>query len=403
MRRDALRFPALRAYRRGASAAFGKRQRTPPSEIAMRATFDWPEGTHAMAVYNFAAGPACLPPEVLEQVRAELTDWRGCGSSVLELPFTGAHYKEIAARAEHDLRALLAVPDGYRVLFLQGGASGQFAAIPLNLAAGGCAQYVVSGHWSRRALAEARRFCAVHVAAETRGERVPAQREWRHRPGAAYCHITSNETADGVQYHWTPAPGGTPLVADMSSDFLSRPLDVARYGLIYASAQKNIGPAGLVVVIVREDLLERACAPIPAILDYRRQAESGSRYNTPPTFAVYVAALVFQWLRRRGGLAAAEAAGRHKSALLYAAIEASDGFYRCEVVRADRSRINVCYSLAEPRLEEAFLAGAEARGLRHLKGHPVRGGLRASLYNAMPQAGVEALVDYMQAFAARHG
>ncbi len=348
-----------------------------------------------------------LPPEVLRQVREELPDGQRGGMSVLELPFTGREFREIAAAAQRDLRDLLAVPAHYRILFMHGGASAQFAAVPLNLAGPlDKADYIETGHWARKALREAERYCDACMAASGAAEgftRVPSQDEWQLSADAAYCHITSNETANGLEYHWTPDTRGVPLVADMSSNFLAGPIDVNRYGLIYAAAQKNIGTAGLAIVIVRADLFGRRQCAAPSVLNYSVQAASDSMYNTPPTFAVYIAGLVFDWLKRQGGLAAMARINRRKSARLYAAIDRSGGFYRCPAARADRSRMNVCFILADNRLEAEFLQQAEEQGLLNLKGHGAVGGVRASLYNAMPEEGVAALTDFMQHFAARYG
>ena len=352
--------------------------------------------------FNFAAGAGMLPQAVLARVRDELLDWRGSGMSVLEMPFTGPEFAEIQAGAVERLRRLLAIPVDYRVLFLQGGAYGQFAFVPQNLLRGRTrAAYVETGHWSRRAMTEARRYCGVETAASGESDRftrIPSQDAWRLSPDAAYCHITTNETAQGVQFHWTPVTAAVPLVADMTSDLLSRPIDVARYGLIYASAQKSIGPAGLTIVIARDDLLGGALPGTPAVFDYRRQADAECRVNTPPTFAIYVAGLVFEWLAEQGGLAAMEQRNRRNSARLYAAIDAG-GVYRCPVAPPDRSTTTPCFRLADEALETDFLADARRRGLLNLQGHPAVGGVRVGLYNAMPDAGVDALIDFMATFA----
>jgi phosphoserine aminotransferase len=356
-----------------------------------------------MQRFNFAVGPAVMPREVLEQVRDEMLDWHGSGMSVLEMPFTGPGFAEILTVAERDLRHLLDIPSSYRVLFLQGGAYAQFALVPMNLAAGRrSADYVETGHWSRRAVREARRFCRVNVAASGI-DQIPPVTQWRRDAEAAYCHITTNETADGVQFQWTPATDEVPLVADMTSDFLSRPVDVSRYGLIYASAQKNVGPAGLTLVVVREDLLGNAPESTPAAFDYGRQAENHSKVNTPPTFSIYVAGLVFQWLRRQGGLEEMARRGRERSAKVYAAIDDRCGFYVCNIGPPDRSLVNPCFHLADETLEQSFLEQADAHGLLNLAGHAARGGLRASLYNAMPDEGVDALVAFMEEFALQWG
>ncbi len=357
-------------------------------------------------VYNFSAGPAMLPEPVLRQVREELLDWHGSGMSVMEMSHRGPHFMEIARRAEADLRELLDIPEDYRVLFLQGGASLQFAMVPLNLMGeGGKADYVLTGSWSKKAAAEARRLGTVSIAASTEEggfTTVPPQETWRLDPQAAYVHYTPNETIQGVEFHWVPDTGDVPLVADMSSTLLSRPIDVSRFGLIYAGAQKNIGPAGLTLVIVREDLIGRARAGTPTMLDYATHAEAGSMHNTPPTFAWYVAGLVFQWIKEQGGLEAMAERNRRKAERLYAAIDASD-FYSNPVDPAARSWMNVPFTLADPRLDPVFLKEAEAEGLVTLKGHRSVGGMRASLYNAMPEEGVEALVQFMAEFERRHG
>jgi phosphoserine aminotransferase len=356
--------------------------------------------------FNFAAGPAALPTEVLEQVRSELMDWRGSGSSVMEVSHRSKDFVAIAQAAESDLRELLGIADRYRVLFMQGGASAQFAAIPLNLAGPeACVDYLVTGVWSKKALEEARRYCRVHVAADEGASgycTVPDARALKLTAGAAYVHYTPNETIGGVEFPYIPDSGATPLVADMSSTLLSRPIDVARCGLIYAGAQKNIGPAGLTVVIVREELLGRARAGTPAVWDYRSVAEHRSMVNTPPTFAWYVAGLVFKWLRAQGGLLAMGERNRVKAQMLYAAIDAS-GFYRNPVAKNCRSWMNVPFTLAQPELDGAFLTAAAAAGLTNLEGHRLVGGMRASLYNAVPLSGVEALTAFMKEFERRHG
>jgi phosphoserine aminotransferase len=358
-------------------------------------------------VFNFAAGPATLPLEVLEEARAELSDWRGSGMSVLEVSHRSKAFLAVAAEAERRLRDLLSVPDNYRVLFLQGGATLQFAAIPLNLAgADSRADYINTGAWSKKAIAEGRRFvgglAVIADEAASRYTSVPEAAALAVRADAAYLHYTVNETIGGVEFPYVPDSGAVPLVADLSSTLLSRPLEVARFGLIYAGAQKNIGPAGLTVVIVREDLLGRARAGTPAVLDYAAQAAEGSMLNTPPTFAWYMAGLVFAWLERQGGLAAMARVNEAKARLLYRAIDAS-GFYVNPVARSCRSWMNVPFTLREPELDGSFLAGARAAGLHNLEGHRSVGGMRASLYNAMPLAGVEALVAFMAEFERSHG
>lgn len=357
-------------------------------------------------IHNFSAGPAALPLEVLEIIRNDLPDWRGTGMSVMEVSHRSKAFIAVAGQAEADLRELLAVPQSYKILFMQGGATAQFSAVPLNLAApDAVADYLNTGHWSQRAIAEARRFLRVQVAADEAAgnySTVPDQSALSLTAGAAYLHYTPNETIHGVEFPYVPDAGGVPLVADMSSTILSRPLDVSRFGLIYAGAQKNIGPSGLTVVIVREDLVGRARGGTPLVFDYRAVAEAESMQNTPPTFAWYVAGLVFQWLKREGGLAVMAERNRAKAALLYAAIDGT-GFYSNPVARDCRSWMNVPFRLARAELEPVFLAEAEAAGLVNLAGHRAVGGLRASAYNAMPVEGVQALVDFMREFERRHG
>jgi len=356
-------------------------------------------------VFNFSAGPAAIPREVLEQLRDEMLDWHGQGMSVMEMSHRGKAYVGIAQQAEADLRELLAVPATHKVLFLQGGATAQFAAIPQNLAtAASVADYVNTGAWSKKAIGEAKKYCKVNVAADAGGAYtgVPAQSQWKLTPGAAYVHYTPNETIGGVEFPFIPQTGDVPLIADFSSTILSRPLDVSRFGVIYAGAQKNIGPAGLVVVIVREDLLGHARADVPTVFDWTAMAADGSMLNTPATYSWYVAGLVFQWLRRQGGLAAMEKINRAKAEKLYGAIDSS-GFYRNPVEKPCRSWMNVPFTLPNAELDKPFLEGAKKAGLVTLEGHRSVGGMRASLYNAMPLAGVEALVQYMAEFQRTHG
>ena len=356
-------------------------------------------------VFNFSAGPAALPAEVLGQLRDEMLDWHGHGMSVMEMSHRGKAFVGIAQQAEADLRELLAVPANYKVLFLQGGATAQFAAIPLNLARpDAVADYVNTGAWSKQAIGEAKRYCRVNLAADAGGSyaSIPSRADWKLTPGAAYVHYTPNETIGGVEFHTVPEVGDVPLVADMSSTILSRPVDVSRYGVIYAGAQKNIGPAGLVVVIVREDLLGRARADVPTVFDWKAMAADGSMLNTPATYSWYVAGVVFQWLKRQGGLVAMERLNRAKADKLYGAIDGS-GFYRNPVALDCRSWMNVPFVLANAELDKPFLEGAKAAGLVALEGHRSVGGMRASIYNAMPMAGVDALVQYMAEFQRRHG
>ena len=356
--------------------------------------------------FNFGPGPAALPEPVLRRAADEMLDWHGTGTSVMEMSHRGQDFMRIQADAEAALRRLLDVPAEYRVLFLQGGAIGQNAIVPMNLLRGRpSADYVDTGAWSKRSMAGAAAYCEVKVAASAEPNTytaIPPQRDWRLDPGAAYVHICSNETIGGLEFHWTPDTGAVPLVADMSSNILSRPLELSRYGLVYGGAQKNIGPAGLTLVIVREDLLGGASPITPEAFDYTLQAAHASMINTPPTYAIYMAGLVFDWIEQQGGLGAMASRNRAKAELLYAAIDASD-FYSNRVASADRSLMNVPFHLAEPALDVEFLEGARAAGLLHLKGHRSVGGMRASIYNAMPIEGVQALVAYMKAFVARHG
>jgi phosphoserine aminotransferase len=357
-----------------------------------------------MRPYNFSPGPAMLPLEVLQQAREELLDWNGSGMSVMEISHRGAAFTRIAAEAEEDLRELLAVPRSYKVLFMQGGASAQFAVAPLNLTtAASTADYINTGHWSKKAIAEAKRYCKVQVAGDAGGAylRVPPQSELELNPHAAYVHYTPNETIGGVEFDYVPQSGGVPLVADMSSNILSRPIDVSQYGLIYAGAQKNIGPSGLTVVIVHQDLIGRARPETPSLFDYKTVSDDHSMQNTPPTFAWYMAGLVFKWLKRNGGVAAMAECNRVKAQLLYAAIDGSS-LYRNAVQVDSRSRMNVTFTLKKPPLDAIFIEQAAAAGLANLMGHRLLGGMRASLYNAMPLAGVEALIGFMREFEIKH-
>jgi phosphoserine aminotransferase len=370
-------------------------------------------------VWNFSAGPAALPLEVLEQVRYEMLEWHDAGMSVMEMSHRGKAFDSIIQAAEADLRDLLAVPKNYKVLFLQGGATQLFSQIPMNLAAGRSADYLVTGSWSRKAVEEAQRVSpiagAVHVAGSTAVKGVLADgftrllrdEEISLDPEAAFLHLCTNETIYGVEVQddcvaLAARAGGVPLVADMSSHILSRKVDISRYGLIYAGAQKNIGPSGLVLCIVREDLLGQAISIMPSTMDFAVMAEHGSMLNTPPTFAIYVSGLVFQWLKRQGGMAAIEQINIRKAEALYRCIDESAGFYHNPVEVVSRSRMNVPFTLADPTLDPVFLKEAEAAGLVSLKGHKTVGGMRASIYNAIPEAGVQALVDFMQDFARRH-
>jgi phosphoserine aminotransferase len=357
-------------------------------------------------VLNFSAGPAVLPEEVLSQAADEMLDWHGSGMGVMEMSHRGPEFIAIAEEAEADLRELLPVPANYKVLFLQGGASLQFAMVPMNLLAGKkSADYVNTGEWSKKAIKEAQGYCTVQIAASSEDAGftcVPDRASWKLDPDAAYVHVCTNETIGGVEYHWVPDTGDVPLVADMSSHILSRPIEVAKYGLIYAGAQKNIGPAGLTLVIVREDLLGRAPKGTASMLDYKVHADAQSMSNTPATYAIYIAGLVFKWLKQRGGLAAMERTNMAKAGVLYEYLGDST-LFRSPVRAADRSRMNVPFTLRDAALDAAFLAGAEERGMVQLKGHRSVGGMRASIYNAMPLEGVQRLVAYLREFEARHG
>jgi len=357
-------------------------------------------------VFNFAAGPATLPLEVLEQAREELLDWQGSGMSVMEVSHRGKAFIACAEEAEAVLREVLGVPANYKVLFLQGSATGQFAAVPMNLTtAESTVDYINTGAWSKKALGEAKRFCKVNVAADEAASNystVPEQSSLKLTPGAAYVHYTSNETIGGVEFPYVPETNGVPLVADMSSNILSRPMDVTKYGIVYASAQKNIGPSGLAVVIVREDLLGKARTAMPSILDYKDMAANGSMSNTPPTFGWYLSGLVFKWLKKNGGLEWMEERNRKKAQKLYDAIEASP-FYKNPVAKNCRSLMNVPFTLAKPELDKQFCSEAKAAGLTNLEGHRSVGGMRASIYNAMPPEGVDALVAFMKEFERKNG
>ena len=352
-------------------------------------------------IYNFSAGPAALPRAVLEQARDELLDWHGSGMSVMEMSHRSKEYLSIAEQAEADLRELLSIADNHRVLFLQGGATSQFCMVPMNLLRGKQqADYVNTGAWSKKAIAEAQRYCDVNVVAsseDTGFSSIPAFDSWQLNKDAAYLHYTPNETIGGVEFHWIPDSGDVPLVADMSSTILSRPLDVSRYGVIYAGAQKNIGPAGLTVVIVREDLAGETIPGTPTMFDYRKHADNGSMLNTPPTYSWYLAGLVFKWLKQQGGVTAIAEVNQRKAQRLYDAIEAS-GFYSSPVASDCRSWMNVPFTLADAGLDAEFLEQARSAGLLNLKGHRSVGGMRASIYNAIPESGVAALIDFMSEF-----
>lgn len=365
--------------------------------------------------FNFSAGPAALPAEVLSQAAEEMLDWHGAGMGVMEMSHRGREFMSILAQAQADLRELLAVPDNYRILFMQGGALAENAIVPMNLLGQRgterrTADYVVTGSWSVKSQKEARKYCEVNIAATTEADgftSLPKVADWQLSQDPAYVHVCTNETIHGVEYFQTPdlAAAGlvdVPLVADVSSHILSRPMDVSKYGVMYGGAQKNIGPSGLTLVIVRDDLLGRSLPFTPTAFDWKTVAENDSMYNTPPTYAIYIAGLVFQWLKRQGGLAAMDAQNAAKAELLYGYLDGSD-FYTTKVAKDCRSRMNVPFFLHDDALNDDFLAGARERGLLQLKGHKSVGGMRASIYNAMPLAGVQALVDYLREFERSHG
>ncbi|MBC8412889.1 MAG: 3-phosphoserine/phosphohydroxythreonine transaminase [Nitrospira sp.] len=354
-----------------------------------------------MKIYNFSAGPAMLPEDVIKKAAAEMINWNGSGMSVMEMSHRGKEFMSIAAKAEQDLREIMNIPDNYKVLFLQGGASSQFAMVPMNLLMGKkTADYINTGAWSKKAIAEAKRYCDVNLVATSEADKfssVPPVSEWKLNPEAAYLHYTPNETIGGVEFNAIPDAGNVPLVADMSSTILSRPIDVTKFGVIYAGAQKNIGPAGLTIVIVREDLMGTELDGTPTMYSYETMAKADSMYNTPPTYSWYIAGLVFQWIKERGGLKAMGEINKRKSDKLYAAIDNSS-FYASPVSVENRSWMNVPFTLANPDLDPKFLEEAKNKGLVTLKGHRSVGGMRASIYNAMPEEGVDALIAFMAEF-----
>lgn len=358
-------------------------------------------------VYNFSAGPAMLPEEVLLKAQAEMLDWHGSGMSIMELGHRGAEFQELAAQSEADLRELMSIPNNYHVLFLTGGASAQFAMVPVNLfGEKTTADYIDTGIWSKKAIAEASRYGRINVAAQTMYSEglayIPHQDSWQLNDEAAYVHYTPNETIDGLEFNWVPDTGKVPLVADMSSMILSRPIDVSKYGIIYAGAQKNIGQAGITLAIVRDDLIKEPLPGIPSLYSYKLQAENHSFYNTPPTYSWYIAGLMFDWVKRHGGVEAFYKINQQKAALLYRIIDDSQGFYVSRVLPECRSMMNVMFYTQDENLTPVFLKEARAAGLTNLRGHRVSGGLRASIYNAMPMEGVEALANFMQDFMKRH-
>jgi len=356
-------------------------------------------------VYNFSAGPAMLPQAVLETAQLEFLDWHDSGMNIMEMSHRGPEFMGVAEQAEADLRELMAIPDNYKVLFLQGGASSQFTAIPMNLLRGKTtADYFNTGQWSKKAIAEAKKYCDVNVVACSEAENfstVPEKDTWKLNPGAAYVHYTANETIGGLEFDDIPDTGDVPLVVDLSSTILSRPIDVSKFALIYAGAQKNIGPAGLCLVIVRDDLIGDVLDGTPTMFDYKVQADNDSMYNTPPTYSMYLAGLVFKWLKDLGGVKAMGEINRRKAEKLYAAIDNS-GFYQNPINPKYRSWMNVPFTLNDSSLEKDFLTETKAANLVTLKGHRSVGGMRASIYNAMPEEGVDALIEFMQAFAAKH-
>lgn len=357
-------------------------------------------------VYNFSAGPAMLPQAVLEIAQREMLDWHGSGMSIMEMSHRGKEFTSVAEKAESDLRELMSIPDNYKVLFLQGGASAQFAMVPMNLLRGKTtADYINTGDWSKKAIAEAKRYCQVNIAASSEDNNftsAPSQSQLRLNPDAAYVHYVPNETIRGVEFDYIPDTGAVPLVADMSSTILSRPVDVSRFGMIYAGAQKNIGPAGLTLVIIRDDLLGETLAGTPTMFDYKIHADNGSMYNTPPTYGFYLAGLVFSWLKAQGGLVAMAEINKRKAAKLYAAID-GDGFYTNPVAVNQRSWMNVPFTLSDATQDAAFLYQAKSHGLVTLKGHRSVGGMRASIYNAMPESGIDALIAFMTQFSQQQG
>ncbi len=357
-------------------------------------------------MYNFASGPGMLPKEVLQQARSEILNWQETGMSVMEMPFTCDEFQDITKQARTDLGTLLELPDNYHILFMQGGAYAHFALLAMNLLGKNKrADYVHTGHWSTRAINEAKRYGDINIVASSENtgfDHIPEQSGWCLDNRAAYCHYTSNETANGVQFHWTPESGDVPLIADVTSDFLVHKIDVSRYGMLYASAQKNTGIAGLTIVIIRDDLLNQGMDITPTVFSYHEQAKNNSRVNTLPTYSVYISGLIFRWLLNLGGLNAISTLNKIKAESLYTVIN-NDDQYQCPVRTADRSTVNICFNMNDESTEAAFLEEAADQGLINLKGHGAKGGIRASLYNAMPQSGVDALADFMRDFSTRNG
>lgn len=359
-------------------------------------------------VFNFSAGPAMLPEEVLLQAQAEILDWHGTGMSIMELGHRGPEFKIVAEQAEADLRELMNIPNNYHVLFIAGGASVQFAMVPINLfARGNSADYVDTGIWSKKAIEEAKRYGDVSVVAEVEKQHgllsIPPQSKWNLNPEAAYVHFTPNETIEGVEFHWVPQTGNVPLVADMTSMILSRSINVSDYGIIYAGAQKNIGQAGISIVIIHDDLVREPLPRTPTLYSYKIQADNKSFYNTPPTYSWYIAGLVLSWMKRNGGVKAFSELNQRKAKKLYSFIDKHNDFYINNVNPECRSIMNVPFNLVNPELTDSFLELAKESGLTNLKGHRIAGGVRASMYNAMPEAAADLLIDFMQEFMRRNG
>jgi phosphoserine aminotransferase len=359
-------------------------------------------------VYNFSAGPAMLPEEVLRLAQAEMLDWHGTGMSIMELGHRGADFKQVADQAEADLRQLMSIPNNYRILFLAGGATAQFAMVPLNLfGEKDVADYIDTGIWSKKAIEEAKRYGQINIAASIEHQEnllsIPSQERWKLNPTACYVHYTPNETIEGVEFNWVPQTGNIPLIADMSSMILSRPINVQQYGIIYAGAQKNIGQAGVTIVIIREDLLKEPLPRTPSLYTYQLHAANHSFYNTPPTYSWYMAGLVLAWMKRRGGVSAIHAINQRKAKKLYDVIDQNPDFYLSKIQAECRSIMNVVFDIRNEKLTSIFLEETARAGLMNLKGHRAVGGLRASIYNAMPESGVDLLVDFMKDFSRRYG
>ncbi|GFR51882.1 hypothetical protein Agub_g14361 [Astrephomene gubernaculifera] len=395
-------------------AAAGRRSAARPAvarvpTVRVQATVAMPAPSAAAVqphgrVFNFSAGPAVLPVDVLERAQADLINWQGSGMSIMEMSHRGKEFESVIKKAEADLRTLLNIPSNYKVLFLQGGASTQFSMIPLNLAkAGETVDYVITGAWSKKAAEEAKKYCNVNIAAKGDNKSLPPASAWKLSPDSRYVHYCDNETIGGVEYKATPEVGDRVLVSDMSSNFISKPIDVSKYGIIYAGAQKNVGPSGVTIVIIREDLIGHARPEAPTMLDYKIHVENDSMYNTPPCWSIYICGLVFEKLLKLGGLEAMQKLNEEKAAVLYDAIAASNGFYNSPVDPAVRSLMNVPFTIpSQPDLEKVFIKEAEKAGMLQLKGHRSVGGMRASIYNAMPIEGVQQLASFMKEFAAKH-